>query len=193
MAMTNLGVLYDNGHGVQQDYDKAREWFEKAADAGDETAESNLQELSITEAEKTGRYSDALKLSEALEAKDEQAETKQEGKPAAKTAMALNDVAWCALLSQDFTKALAAAVRAHGLLPENLMIEGNRAHALMFTGNLKDAEALYLAHKGEPIADLDNLLWERAVANDFADFRKAGLSHPMMNKIARKLGVGVEK
>ena len=39
-------------------------------------------------------------------------------------------------------------------------------------------EALYLAHKGEPIADLDNLPWERAVANDFADFRQAGLIPP---------------
>jgi hypothetical protein len=63
----------------------------------------------------------------------------------------------------------------------------------MFTGNLKDSEALYLAHKGETVADLDNVLWERAVANDFADFRKAGLTHPMMNQIERKLGVGGEK
>ena len=25
--MTNLGVLYDNGQGVAQDYAKAREWY----------------------------------------------------------------------------------------------------------------------------------------------------------------------
>ena len=63
----------------------------------------------------------------------------------------------------------------------------------MFTGRLKELEVLYLAHKGEHIADLDNVLWERAVANDFADLRKAGLNHPMMNEIARKLGFGIEK
>ena len=33
--MTNLGVLYANGRGVAQDYAKAREWYEKAADKGD--------------------------------------------------------------------------------------------------------------------------------------------------------------
>jgi hypothetical protein len=30
----SLGVLYENGKGVAQDYDKAREWYQKAADAG---------------------------------------------------------------------------------------------------------------------------------------------------------------
>jgi hypothetical protein len=30
--MFNLGLLYDEGHGVAQDYAKAREWYEKAAD-----------------------------------------------------------------------------------------------------------------------------------------------------------------
>jgi TPR repeat protein len=30
-AMTDLGVLYQNGQGVTQDYAKAREWYEKAA------------------------------------------------------------------------------------------------------------------------------------------------------------------
>ena len=41
-AMFNLGLLYDEGHGVAQDYAKAREWYEKAADKGDTTAMKNL-------------------------------------------------------------------------------------------------------------------------------------------------------
>jgi TPR repeat protein len=36
--MFNLGLLYDEGHGVAQDYAKAREWYEKGADKGDTTA-----------------------------------------------------------------------------------------------------------------------------------------------------------
>ena len=40
--MFNLGLLYDEGHGVAQDYAKAREWYEKAADKGDTTAMKNL-------------------------------------------------------------------------------------------------------------------------------------------------------
>ena len=44
-SMRNLGVLYDNGQGVAQDYAKAREWFEKAAAKGVTTAMRNLGEL----------------------------------------------------------------------------------------------------------------------------------------------------
>jgi TPR repeat protein len=32
--MFNLGLLYENGQGVVQDYAKAREWYQKAADKG---------------------------------------------------------------------------------------------------------------------------------------------------------------
>ena len=40
--MSNLGLLYDNGLGVAQDYAKAREWYEKAADKGDANAMASL-------------------------------------------------------------------------------------------------------------------------------------------------------
>jgi TPR repeat protein len=41
-GMFGLGVFYENGLGVQQDYAKAREWYEKAADRGDVVAMTNL-------------------------------------------------------------------------------------------------------------------------------------------------------
>jgi len=41
-AMFNLGVLYENGFGVAQNYAKAREWYEKAADEGNASAMFNL-------------------------------------------------------------------------------------------------------------------------------------------------------
>jgi uncharacterized protein len=40
-ALTNLGWLYANGKGVQ-DYDKAREFYQKAADAGEPSGMTNL-------------------------------------------------------------------------------------------------------------------------------------------------------
>jgi TPR repeat protein len=40
--MYNLGILYDNGLGVAQDYGKAREWYQKAVDAGNTNAMYNL-------------------------------------------------------------------------------------------------------------------------------------------------------
>jgi len=41
-AQYNLGVLYLKGHGVPQDYAKARQWWEKAAAQGDAVAQSWL-------------------------------------------------------------------------------------------------------------------------------------------------------
>jgi TPR repeat protein len=188
-AMDNLGLLYENGRGVAQDYAKAREWYEKAADKGDESAKADLENLSISEAAGAGRYAEAFQLQEALAAKKEAAETNRDGKPGVETAQALGDVAWYALFAREFTKALTAAEHAHALLPDDLMVETNRAHALMFLGRRRDSEAIYFGHKGERVAGADNKPWERAIADDFAEFRKAGLTHPMMADIEKKLGV----
>ena len=42
VSMYLLGWLYDNGYGVEQDYGKAREWYQKAVDKGNERAMANL-------------------------------------------------------------------------------------------------------------------------------------------------------
>jgi len=189
-AMFNLGLLYANGDGVAQDYAKARKWYEKAAAKDDAEAKERLEELPISEAAETGRYAEALQLQQALATKVEASETKRGGKPGEKTADVLNTVAWFALFAREFRKALSAANRAHALVPDDLTIETNRAHALMFLANRgKESKALYLAHKGKPISESDGQLWERVIAEDFAEFRKAGLTHPMMAEIEKELGV----
>jgi TPR repeat protein len=187
-AMFNLGLLYANGQGVAQNYAKASEWYQKAANKGYPAARALLEQLPITEAFEAGRYPQALQLQEALAAKAEAAETKREGKPGEETAQALKDVAWYALFARDFPKASTAAERAHALLPDNLGIETHRAHALMFLERGAESKALYLAHKGKPVSE-DGKLWERVVIEDFAEFRKADLTHPMMADIEKELGV----
>ena len=164
-------------------------WFEKAADKGDAAAKPVLENLSILEAEEPGHYAEALQLVQARAAKEEAVDTERDGMAGKQTAHALNEVAWYALLAREFTQALSAADRAHALLPDDLEIDTNRAHALMFLGRGEESEALYLAHKGERVSDEDRSLWERVIAKDFADLRKAGLTHPMMVEIEKKLGV----
>jgi TPR repeat protein len=188
-AMNSIGLLYHNGLGVAQDHSKAREWFEKAADKGEASAMSNLDSLRISEAAGAGRYAEALQLSEALAAKVEA--TKRDAKPGEETANALSQVAWYALFAREFPKALTVADRAHALFPDDLGIESNRAHALMFLGRGEESRALYLAHRGQRISGLgpDGQLWERVIAEDFAALRKAGLIHPMMADIEKELGV----
>ena len=41
-AQFNLGLMYDSGRGVRQDYTKAVQWYRKAAEQGDAKAQSNL-------------------------------------------------------------------------------------------------------------------------------------------------------
>lgn len=41
-AQYNLGVIYANGYGVDQDWSKARKWYQKAADQHQAKAEQNL-------------------------------------------------------------------------------------------------------------------------------------------------------
>jgi TIR domain len=116
-------------------------------------------------------------------------ETKREGKPGKETAQMIHSAAWYALLAREFTKALTVADRAHALFPDDLALESNRAHALMFLERREESKALYLAHKGEPLSGQDNKLWERVIVEDFAKFRKAGLTHPMMTDIEQEMGV----
>src|SRR5262249_16756957 len=101
----------------------------------------------------------------------------------------LKDVARYALFARDFTKALTVANRAHALLPDDLGIEANRAHALMFLGHGEDYKALYLAYKGKPVSGQDARLCERAIAEDYAECGKGGLPHPMMADIEKELGI----
>jgi TPR repeat protein len=188
-ATANLGLLYDNGQGVTQDYAKAREWYEKAAAKGNASAKRALEKLPIREAVTAGRYDEALRLEETLAAKVEAEETQRDGKPGEQAASVLNEVVWYALFGKEFTKALTVADHAHTLFPNNLLIETNRAHALMFMGHDEEAKGLYLAHKGEPVSHGDNELWEQAIADDFAEFRKAGMTSPMMAAIEKELGI----
>jgi hypothetical protein len=124
-----------------------------------------------------------------LAEKVEAVETEREGKPAKETAEALSSVAWYALFAREFRKALTASDRAHALLPDDLGIETNRAHALLFLEGGKESKALYLAYKGKPMSEQDARLWEHIIVADFAEFRKAGLTQPMMADIEKELGV----
>ena len=47
IAMTRLGDLYSQGRGVPQNYDTAREWYQKAADKGLRSAMGRMGELYV--------------------------------------------------------------------------------------------------------------------------------------------------
>ena len=135
---------------MAQDYAQAAEGYEKAAAMDSATAKAQLEKLPIRKAFGTRCYAEALRLQEALAARVEAAEIKREGRPGTETAEALNEVAWYALFARKFRKSLAAADRAHGLLPDDLGIEINRAHALMFLNTEKKLRRSTLVTKVNP-------------------------------------------
>ncbi len=45
LAQNNLGILYDEGHGVAQDFARAAAWYRKAAEQGHDDAQNNLARL----------------------------------------------------------------------------------------------------------------------------------------------------
>jgi hypothetical protein len=59
----------------------------------------------------------------------------------------------------------------------------------MFLERREESRALYVAHKGKPLSGQDARLWERVIVEDFAEFRRTGLTHPMMADIEKELGV----
>jgi hypothetical protein len=95
----------------------------------------------------------------------------------------MGGLAYNLLLAKKFEKSLEASDRAIAAEPGRVRLYTNRAHALMFLGRVDEARTLYLAHRGEKT--IDNKIWEDDIREDFAALRKAGLTNPLMDEIAR--------
>jgi tetratricopeptide (TPR) repeat protein len=142
----------------------------------------------IQQCDQAGKYAEALTLQRRLAAKIEKAESTNAGNPGTNTANALSAVAWYALLTRNFKEALAVSNRAHVLAPTNLVIETNRAHALLLSGRGREARSVYLTYRGRPISLADNRMWEDVIADDVASLRKAGVRSPALEQISAELG-----
>jgi len=156
--------------------------------AAQKSDDLELVRRQVEQLDHAGKHLQALALQRRLAAKIEKAETASVGAPGTKTVEALVGVAWYALLARDFKQALAASNRAHSLAPSILPVETNRAHALLLLGRSREAQAIYLAHKGKPISLTSNQIWEDAIADDIESLRKAGINEPALELINRALG-----
>jgi hypothetical protein len=61
-----------------------------------------------------------------------------------------------------------------------------RALRLRGQDRLEEAHALCLKYRGQQDVQ-DNKSWEAIILEDFADFQKAGLAHPLMQEIEKVL------
>ena len=99
----------------------------------------------------------------------------------------IGGVAYNFVLAQDFPKALEAADTAIADAPEQLWLQLNRAHALMFLGDTEEARALYLRYQGQRNVVGDKS-WEQAITADFAELQAKGITHPLMVEIEASFG-----
>ena len=118
----------------------------------------------------------------------EATETKRDGKPGKDSAQALGAAGLDALLAEEFAEALTAANRAHTLLPDGLDKAIARTRSYSW-GVRKKLGRSTPPDRASRMSGDDSTPWERVIAKDFADLRKTGLSRPMMEDIAQKLGV----
>ena len=93
----------------------------------------------------------------------------------------LSDAAWFQLLNGEFELALASSREAAALAPDAVLYQSNLAHALMFTGEVDAARAIYLAHlDAETIGGMN---WQAYITSDFDALRAAGYDHALMAEI----------
>ena len=152
----------------------------------DEPAQLGLQAWQLFEA---GKYSEALALQRTVAADIEKLEIARSGSPAKETTDALISVSWYALFARAPAEALTASDRAHALAPRSLVIETNRAHALLFLGREGEASKLYSLYKGKRLSPDSGKTWEDGIVEDFDALRAAGIVHDAFPKIVAQLGV----
>jgi tetratricopeptide (TPR) repeat protein len=96
-------------------------------------------------------------------------------------------LAWFQLFNRDFADALASSDEAIKLNPKDLAAQTNRAHALLFLGRTKDAEAVYFGHRGEKVFANSDEKWEDAILTDLDDLSKAGITNPEFARLRAAL------
>jgi TPR repeat protein len=188
-SAANLAWLYVEGQGVERDFAKARELFDRAEELKDPDAKFQMERLDIEELRFNGSLAEAFKRQQDLRARTEAEEIKATGKADYKTASDIETEARLALEMRDFAKALEMADSAAARLEDGLAPHLQRAHALMFLGRADEAKAIHLARKGQTISGRSYQGWVFCVEEDFARFRKAQITHPLMDEIEREFGL----
>ncbi len=141
--------------------------------------------LAAVAAFQEGKYAEAVALQVKYAAAEEKAERKKGGKPGPNTARALLGVAGYKLFAHDFKGALAASERATKLSPDPIYAAA-KAHALLFLGREREARAIYLRYKGQPV-EAGGKLWEETIRDDFKLAEAHGLKHAGMAEIREQL------
>jgi tetratricopeptide (TPR) repeat protein len=147
----------------------------------------SVQEAQGELAEALTSYRASLAHCEALIAKDKSNAQWQNDRGS--IVSDIGSLAFGFVLARDFNDALESADQSISLLPDQIWLYTNRAHALMFLDRTVEARTLYLQYQGRTDVQNDKP-WDTVIIEDFAAFRKAGLSNPLMDEIEKQFAPG---
>lgn len=88
---------------------------------------------------------------------------------------------------KDYDKAKNYITKALGKYPKETSLWLNLAHLNILTNHYKDAESIYLQHRGEKVAK--KMRWEEAIAADLRIFEQLGMLHADFANIKQALGL----
>jgi hypothetical protein len=146
-----------------------------------------VQQDKVEEALKA--YRDSLSIAERLVASD-RSNTKWQHDFQTCTDK-ISNLAYGSVLARNFGTALEAADLVVSVAPNDIRLQVNRAHALMFLNRVEEAREVYLRYRGEWIVQ-HGKPWEAVILEDFAEMRKAELTHPLMDEIEKRFAAGDE-
>jgi len=165
-----ISYVYDNGTKTHELYLYDKSMFAKYADYFQrlKVAETNIEnwviifnKMSVDSAIYASKPNDTLRLVLASD---------------------YNSLAWYSLLTQKLSSAQKALLRSLELDPKSVYPYSNGPHLLLFTGNYKKAEEMYLEYKNKPFSN-NYPTFKDAFLSDFKDFEKAGIMNDDIKKI----------
>ena len=102
----------------------------------------------------------------------------------ARLAHALGDLSWMLTLNKNPQDALKRVDEALTLDPSLLVLQGNKADALLLLGRFDEARTIYLANMDKKLGDKP---FPQVVREDFDQLRKFGIDTPDMKRIEELL------
>jgi hypothetical protein len=102
----------------------------------------------------------------------------------------LLSISFEALFVRNNQQALEAADEGLKIVPHNLRLMANKAHALMFLARTDEARQLYLQNIGK---EFGHATWEYYVTDDFKQLKTAGITSRLMDEVLEAFGARAKR
>jgi hypothetical protein len=84
-------------------------------------------------------------------------------------------LSWYQSLGKDFAGALNSSAEGLALEPQSMELAVNRAHALLLSNQVAEAEKLYMGNRGKMVQN--GTTWDATILEDLDKLEKAGITH----------------